>query len=405
MEMHRDESYKVKSYGQKITEGILKEANKTWDEVIERGKIYGFRNAQASVLAPAGTISFFMDCDTTGIEPDFALVKMKQLVGGGWMKIVNNTVSLALKKLGYSEKEIQDIIHHLQETQNIETAPHLKPEHLSIFDCAVNPPGGQRSISLDGHLKMVAAVQPFISGAISKTFNMPNSATIEDVYNAYLKAWKLGIKCFAIYRDGSKATQALYTQKSNKRKETLERKKLPMVRQSETHKFSVAGHEGYLTYGMFEDGSLGEIFIKMSKQGSTLAGLLDAFAIAVSIALQYGVPLKELVGKFIYMRFEPMGITNNQDIAIASSIIDYIFKYLAYRFLSAEELKDLGLEIKEKFILQEHPKLIDNNFESVKVKENGNLAGPPCKHCGGMTTRTGSCYTCIECGESSGGCG
>jgi ribonucleoside-diphosphate reductase alpha chain len=350
------------------------------------------------------TISFMMDCDTTGIEPDFALVKMKQLVGGGWMKIVNKTVSLALQRLGYSEKEIEDIIKYLEETQNIENSPHLKPEHLSVFDCAINPPGGQRSISLDGHIKMVAAVQPFISGAISKTFNMPNSATIEDVYNAYLNAWKLGIKCFAIYRDGSKATQALFTQKSSKKKDEIERRKLPMVRQSETHKFAVAGHEGYLTYGMFEDGTLGEIFIRMSKQGSTLAGLLDAFAIAVSIALQYGVPLKELANKFIYMRFEPMGVTNNQEIPIASSIIDYIFKYLAYKFLTPEELQEIGLEVKEKSILKEHPKLIDLNFEMVKVKENKNLAGPPCKYCGGMTTRTGSCYTCLECGETTGGC-
>ena len=400
MKMHRDESYKVK-----VTEEnkeIIEEANKIWEEVIKRGEKYGFRNAQASTLAPTGTISFMLDCDTTGIEPDFALVKMKQLVGGGWMKIVNNTVPLALKNLGYSENEIKDILKHLEETQNIETAPHLKEEHLPVFDCAVPPPGGKRFISLDGHVKMVAAVQPFISGGISKTFNMPNSATIEDVYNAFIQAWKLGIKCFAIYRDGSKATQALFTQKKKEIKK-FERKKLPDVRQSETHKFSVAGHEGYLTYSMFEDGSLGEIFIRMSKQGSTLAGLLDAFAISVSIAIQYGVPLKELDNKFIYMRFEPMGITNNEDIPIASSIIDYIFKYLAIKFLSPEELKELGLEIKEKKFLEEHPKLINETFFKAK-KESGSLAGPPCKYCGGMTTRTGSCYTCLECGESTGGC-
>lgn len=400
MKMHRDESCKVKITRE--NKNIIEEANKVWDEVVEKGEKYGFRNAQASVLAPTGTISFMMDCDTTGVEPDFALVKMKQLVGGGWLKIVNNTVSLALRKLGYSKKEIEDIIKHLEETQNIETAPHLKPEHLPVFDTSVPPPGGKRSISLDGHIKMVAAVQPFISGAISKTFNMPNSATIEDVYNAYIQAWKLGIKCFAIYRDGSKATQALFTTKKKEDKRFM-RKKLPNVRQSETHKFSIAGHEGYLTYSMFEDGSLGEIFIRMSKQGSTLAGLLDAFAIGVSIALQYGVPLRELASKFIYMRFEPMGITNNEDIPLASSIVDYIFKYLAIRFLTPEELQNLGLEIKEKKILEEHPKLIAIKFENNK-ETTGSLNGPPCKNCGGMTTRTGSCYTCLECGETSGGC-
>jgi ribonucleoside-diphosphate reductase alpha chain len=350
------------------------------------------------------TISFMMDADTTGIEPDFALVKMKQLVGGGYMKIVNKTVPLALKRLGYSEEQIKDIVKHLEETQNIETAPHIKEEHLPVFDCAIKPPGGKRYIHWMGHVKMVAAVQPFVSGGISKTFNMPNETTIQEIYDAYFTAWKLGIKCFAVYRDGSKATQALYTEKKEKKlKEKMERRRLPLVRQSETHKFSVAGHEGYLTYSTFEDGSLGEIFIRMSKQGSTLAGLLDAFAIAVSIALQYGVPLKELANKFIYMRFEPMGITNNEDIPMASSIIDYIFKYLALRFLTPEELKEIGLEVKEKSILKEHPKLIETNL--TLVKENNNLAGPPCKYCGGMTTRTGSCYTCLECGESSGGCG
>ncbi len=414
IKMHRDESYKIgktelTNSNLKVAEKILEEANKAWDEVIERGEKFGFRNAQASLLAPTGTISFMMDCDTTGIEPDFALVKMKQLVGGGWMKIVNKTVPLALKRLGYSEKEIEDILKHLEETQNIETAPHIKEEHLAIFDTSVPPPGGKRFISLDGHVKMVAAVQPLLSGAISKTFNMPNSATIEDVYNAFIQAWKLGIKCFAIYRDGSKATQALFTSKKETKKEKItQRRKLPDVRQSETHKFSVAGHEGYLTYSMFEDGSLGEIFIRMSKQGSTLAGLLDAFAIAVSIALQYGVPLKELANKFIHMRFEPMGFTNNPEIPTASSIIDYIFKYLAIRFLSPEELKQLGLDIHESKILKSHPQLFSSRelkqtFQEAEFKKE--LTGPPCKYCGGMTVRTGSCYTCIECGESTGGCG
>jgi len=416
MKMHRDHLKKVKE--NEFNKEILEKAKEVWNEVIELGEKYGFRNAQASTLAPTGTISFMMDADTTGIEPEFALVKMKQLVGGGYIKIVNKTVSSVLKRLNYNEEQIKDIIKHLKETQNIETAPHLKEEHLSVFDCAIKPPGGKRSIHWLGHVKMVAAVQPFISGGISKTFNMPNETTVQEIYDAYFTAWRLGIKCFAVYRDGSKATQALYTEKKEKKiKERMERRKLPLVRQSETHKFSVAGHEGYLTYSTFEDGVLGEIFIRMSKQGSTLSGLLDAFSIAVSIALQYGVPLKELANKFVYMRFEPMGITNNEDIPMASSIIDYIFKYLSLRFLTSEELREIGLEVKEKAILKEHPKLIETNLAIVKENNNlahsvsldarqisGRLAGPPCKYCGGMTTRTGSCYTCLECGESSGGC-
>jgi ribonucleoside-diphosphate reductase alpha chain len=404
MKMHKDHLKNIKE--NQFNKEILERAKETWDEVIELGLIYGFRNAQTTVIAPTGTISFMMDADTTGIEPDFSLVKMKQLVGGGYMTIVNKTVSFALKKLGYPENQIEEILKHLQDTQNIESAPYLKQEHLPVFDCAIKPPGGKRYISWLGHVKMVAAVQPFISGGISKTFNMPNETTVEEIYNAYFTAWKLGIKCFAVYRDGSKATQALFSSVS-KKEPKITRKRLANVRQSETHKFSIGGHEGYLTYGMFEDGTLGEIFIKMSKQGSTLAGLLDAFAISVSIALQYGVPLKDLINKFIYMRFEPMGITNNEKIPMASSIVDYIFKYLAFRFLSAEELKEVGLEVKDIDVLKQHPKLIEDEdiIEIKKSKTENNLAGPPCKFCGGMTTRTGSCYTCLECGESSGGCG
>ena len=407
MKMHKDHLKNIKE--NEFNKEILEKAKEVWDEVIELGEKYGFRNAQATVIAPTGTISFMMDADTTGIEPDFALVKMKQLVGGGYMKIVNKTVPLALKRLGYSEEQIKDIVKHLEETQNIETAPHIKEEHLPVFDCAIKPPGGKRYIHWMGHVKMVAAVQPFISGGISKTFNMPNETTVQEIYDAYFTAWKLGIKCFAVYRDGSKVTQALYVAKKEKKiKEKIERRRLPIVRQSETHKFSIAGHEGYLTYSMFEDGSLGEIFIRMSKQGSTLAGLLDSFAIAVSIALQYGVPLKELISKFIHMRFEPMGITNNPEIPMASSIVDYIFKYLAYRFLTPEELKELGLEVHESKYLKEHPQLFRDTTPNIKEENKespGSLAGPPCKYCGGMTTRTGSCYTCLECGESSGGCG
>jgi ribonucleoside-diphosphate reductase alpha chain len=425
MRMHRNESYqighneltKINNSNFLIAKEILNQANSIWEKVIEQGEKFGFRNAQATVIAPTGTISFMMDADTTGIEPDFSLVKIKQLVGGGYMKIVNNVIPIALRKLSYDDLQISDIMKHLEETQNIETAPHLKPEHLPVFDCAINPPGGKRSIHWLGHVKMVAAVQPFISGGISKTFNMPHETSIEEIYNAYLTAWKLGIKNFAVYRDGSKATQALFSSvKSKKVVNKIERKKLPIVRKSETHKFAIAGHEGYLIYGMFEDETLGEIFIKMSKQGSTLAGLLDAFAIAVSIALQYGVPLKDLARKFVHMKFEPMGITNNEKIKFASSIIDYIFKYLSYRFLSAEDLKKIGLDINSnELYLKEHPQLFDNHLHNKKNLNNNknyqtftdnqkDLNGPPCKYCGGMTTRTGSCYTCLECGESSGGC-
>lgn len=401
IKMHKDYAFKVRET--KENKKIIKRAREIWQETFELGQKYGYRNAQATVIAPTGTISFAMDCDTTGIEPEFSLVKMKQLVGGGWMKIVNKTVPIALRKLGYSEEEISDILHHLENTNNIESAPHIRKEHLPVFDCAVNPSGGQRAISWMGHVLMVAAVQPFISGAISKTFNMSEDATIEDIYNAYFEAWRLGIKCFAVYRDKSKATQALFTPEGQKRKRKAQRKKMPLVRPSETHKFSVAGHEGYLTYSFFEDGSLGEVFIRMSKQGSTLAGLLDAFAIAVSIALQYGVPLRDLAEKFIHLRFEPMGITNNEEIPFASSIIDYIFKYLAFRCLSDDELLTLGLTKpgqEELLPLKEHPKLLPQNKE-INTKE---LSGPPCQYCGGMTVRSGSCYTCIECGESSGGC-
>ncbi|GIW65217.1 MAG: vitamin B12-dependent ribonucleotide reductase [Candidatus Parcubacteria bacterium] len=405
IKMHRNESFKI---ADKIEMNesriILEEANKIWDDVVVKGEKFGFRNAQATLLAPTGTISFMLDCDTTGIEPDFALVKNKQLVGGGWVKIVNKTVPIALERLGYHHDEINDILDHLEKSGNIETAPHLRKEHLAVFDCAIKPPEGQRFIHWLGHVKMVAAVQPFLSGGISKTFNMPQESSVEDIYNAYFTAWRLGIKCFAVYRDGSKATQALYTSKENKQQKSVIRKRLPDIRQSETHKFSIAGHEGYLTYSFFDDGSLGEIFIRMSKQGSTLSGLLDAFAIAVSIALQYNVPLKELVKKFTHMRFEPMGITNNKDIPTASSIVDYIFHYLAMKFLTIEELRSLGLEIKEKILLEDHPKLIENNKTKVKVEDIEDLTGPPCRYCGGMTTRTGSCYTCLDCGESTGGC-
>lgn len=402
---------------------LFNAARNVWLEALKLGEKYGYRNSQVSVIAPTGTISFMMDCDTTGIEPDFSLIKIKQLVGGGYINIVNQSVEKALKNLGYNQAEIVDIINYLLKNKTIEGAPHLKQEHLPVFDTAVKPENGSRFISWQGHVKMVAAVQPFISGAISKTFNMPYETTKEEIENAYLMAWQLGIKAFAVYRDGSKAAQPLKTadnkiEKKEKEKIVI-RRKLPITRASETHKFTISGHEGYLTYSNFEDGQLAEIFIRMAKQGSTLAGLLDAFAIAVSLALQYGVPLKVLAEKFIHTRFEPAGYTTNSQILVATSIIDYIFKYLAYRYLKEEDLLDLGLNnyLSNNNLKEEVPVLTlkenssENNLlekKEISVNNHNNqkikFIGMICRKCGGMMVQSGSCYTCLECGESSGGC-
>jgi len=419
-----------------------------WQEAYQLGQKYGYRNSQVTVIAPTGTISFMMGCDTTGIEPEFSLVKMKQLVGGGWMKIVNKSVPAALRKLGYPPSEVKAIVDYVFEKGTIEDAPYLKEEHVPIFDCAVKPVEGHRSISWRGHVKMVAAVQPFISGAISKTFNMPHETTVSEITEAYIMAWQSGIKAFAVYRDGSKTTQPLYSgsqkeedekgKEGNKNAKTesgqfsnpqVIRRRLPATRLSETHKFSIAGHEGYLTYSTYRDGKLAEIFIRMAKQGSTLAGLLDAFAISVSMALQYGVPFKDLAAKFIYSRFEPAGVTENPDIRIATSILDYIFRYLAYKFLTNEERIELGLqpalieesnddlltleESEEEIEIEvdqpvrvtahaqriEEANLIKDNLESKSV-----ISANVCRKCGGIMVRTGTCETCLQCGASSGGC-
>lgn len=401
------------------------EAVRIWDETLTLGGKFGFRNSQVTVIAPTGTISFMMDFDTTGIEPEFSLVKMKQLVGGGWMKIVNAGVGNALLKLGYSGADAKNIVDYVFENGMVEGASGFKSEHLPIFDCAVKPAKGTRTISWRGHVKMVAAVQPFMSGAISKTFNMSHEVTKEEIEEAYVTAWKSGIKAFAVYRDGSKATQPLSTSatkvKSGKEIKAIGeafRKRLPATRVSKTHKFSIAGHDGYLTYSIYEDGMPAEIFIRMAKQGSTLSGLLDAFAISVSMALQYGVPLKALARKFIYSRFEPAGFTENPDIRIATSIIDYIFRYLALAFLSDAELTEFGME---RHAIAEHS--ADGTKEPVRVavatavktenssidpnhKRNGNsVPGETvCRKCGGMMVRTGTCMTCLQCGDSSGGC-
>ncbi|RJQ14579.1 vitamin B12-dependent ribonucleotide reductase [Candidatus Parcubacteria bacterium] len=435
---HGDAFEKV-NHAQVGDEALVSAAREAWAQALRLGEKHGFRNSQATVLAPTGTIAFMMDCDTTGVEPDFSLVKNKQLVGGGWMKIVNSTVSLALENLGYSKEQVSDIVSYIEKNSMVEGAPHMKDEHLAVFDCAVRPAHGKRSISWQGHVKMVGAVQPFISGAISKTFNMSHDTSVEEIFEAYRMGWHWGLKAFAVYRDGSKAAQPLQTSSHSKKgtKEQLSlavgtsRKRLPATRVSKTHKFSIAGHEGYVTYSFYEDGKPAEIFIRMSKQGSTLAGLLDVFAIAVSMALQYGVPLKDLARKFIYSRFEPSGYTENENIQIATSIADYIFRYLALEFLSEEDLAEFAMtrpQASEHGSSKEEPQLkqphaIDkpklqvsfngngngNGHGSAHTNGNGNGSGlafsdTVCKRCGGMMIRTGSCRTCLQCGTSDGGC-
>ncbi|MEK7090568.1 MAG: vitamin B12-dependent ribonucleotide reductase, partial [Patescibacteria group bacterium] len=382
-----------------------KAARDAWDQALSSGRRYGVRNSQVTVLAPTGTIALMMDCATTGVEPEFALVKIKQLVGGGLMKFINTAVPQALQHLGYNDEEKTTIVDYIEKNGTIEGAPGLKEEHLAVFDCAVKPAGGKRFIPWQGHVKMVASVQPFISGAISKTFNMPYETTVEEIMQAYIMGWKMGLKAFAVYRDGSKAAQPLVTasgQGGGKPEQKVVRRRLPPTRLSETHKFSIAGHEGFFTYGMYENGDLGELFIRMSKQGSTLAGLLDAFAIAVSVALQYGVPLKSLVRRFAYGRFEPAGYTENPAIQVATSITDYIFRYLALRFLSPADLEELGIKSppKEAEALTKEISLISQH--SVLSEEKPVVyADSMCRECGGMMVQTGSCKTCFQCGATS----
>ncbi len=360
---HRDAAYRIPDRG--VPAEMLDAVKNTWDETFELGWANGFRNAQVTVLAPTGTIAFMMDCDTTGIEPDIALVKYKKLVGEGFLKIVNQTVPAALRKLAYSPEQVEDILAYINERETIEGAPMLKPEHLSVFDCAFKPVNGERSIHYMGHVRMMAAVQPFLSGAISKTVNMPEAATAEEIEQVYLEGWKQGLKAIAIYRDNSKRSQPLSTGKKKdgdavadteavadlKRQlaaAQLEagkphRRRLPSERTAVTHKFDIAGHEGYITVGLYPDGQPGEIFLKMAKEGSTVSGLMDTFATTVSVALQYGVPLRDLVNKFAHVRFEPSGFTGNQEIPIAKSIVDYIFRWLGSRFLADEDKAMLGL--------------------------------------------------------------
>ncbi len=389
---------------------LLQGAKQSWDEVIERGERDGIRNSQISVLAPTGTIAFMMDCDTTGVEPDIALVKYKKLVGGGLIKIVNTTVPLALKRLGYEKREIEAIVEFIDEHDTIEGAPHLKAEHLPVFDCAFKPANGARSIHYMGHLRMLAAAQPFISGAISKTINMPEDSTVEEIQQAYLEGWRLGLKAVAVYRDGCKRSQPLSTRKDEARTGEVRdasglpvRHKLPDERRALTHKFSISGHEGYITVGLYDDGQPGEIFLTMAKEGSTISGLMDAFATSISLALQYGVPLKALVDKFSHMRYEPSGFTKNPEIPIAKSITDYIFRWLASRFLSTEEKQAAGV-ILAGSEAEAGEAMAAGRTDSTGVKFTVDVGtdAPSCHECGAIMVRNGSCYKCNNCGSTSG---
>ncbi len=401
-------------------------ASDSWDEAIELGESYGFRNAQATVLAPTGTIGFMMDCDTTGVEPDIALVKYKRLVGGGLMKIVNHTVPVALGRLGYPDDQINSIVQHVDEHDTIEGAPHLDSAHLAVFDCAFKPARGSRFIHYMGHLKMIGATQPFISGAISKTINVPTDATVEDVERAYLDAWRLGAKAVSIYRDGSKRTQPLNTarQAEDGTVATADqpvRRKLPDERRAITHKFDIAGHEGYITVGLFDDGAPGEIFLVMAKEGSTISGFADAFAQAISYSLQYGVPLQVLVDKFSHQRFEPAGLTKNPDVRVAKSIVDYVFRWMATKFLSDEAQYHAGVNRREESGedgAAEEQLTLNDAVARLAAGDSGGPVGPeghaapyaiqndqdapPCSTCGAIMIRNGACYKCVNCGATSG---
>jgi len=456
MQMHRDASYAIPD-SICADAALLSAARESWNEAVEEGEQHGYRNAQASVLAPTGTISFLLDCDTTGVEPDFSLVKFKELVGGGQMTIVNGTVPLALETLGYTDEQVEAIERWIDDKATIIGAPHLAPEHESVFDVAV----GARAISHEGHIKMMGAVQPFISGAISKTVNMPETASVEDIADAYALAWRVGVKALAIYRDGSKTAQALRTDAQKEVKETAgvdveaavaealakappQRKRMPRERQSITHKFSIGGHEGYITAGMYEDGTVGEIFLTdIGKEGSTLRGMMNSFATSISISLQYGVPLQTLVQKFAYMRFDPEGITQNPEIPFAKSMPDYIMRWLASRFLDTDTQEELGIltpEVRARKAAQDAFTSMSSDTASAAAtgqddephasgtggnggttirppasaftdtppvrpaRMSGLDLGPACSQCGGMMQRTGSCYTCSSCGNNT-GCG
>jgi ribonucleoside-diphosphate reductase alpha chain len=459
MKMHREAVENIDDAGP----AYLKDAaRRVWDEVLKYGRVEGFRNAQATVLAPTGTISFMMDCDTTGIEPDIALVKYKQLAGGGMLKIINKSVPLGLSNLGYDQPQIESILAYIEKTDTIEGAPELNSDHLPVFDCAFKPQNGKRSIDWRAHVTMMAAAQPFLSGAISKTVNMPAECTVDDVAEAYTWGWRLGLKALAIYRDGSKQSQPLSTKKEKDTEQEAakaivprpRRERLSDTRQSITHKFNVSGHEGYITVGLYDDGRPGEVFITMAKEGSTVGGLMDCFGTAISMSLQYGVPLEVLVNKFSYTRFEPMGHTTNPEIRIARSVVDYIFRWLAMQFIAGYREAQLGLPVKSeadpdgstgeiagpengpaitaastpialpvaipakpaatngKPVLKSPSQLeragmrVDAHHASGDGRDkqfaNFQSDAPSCDNCGSITVRNGNCYLCHNCGNSMG---
>ena len=416
--MHKAAAAAIPAEGVQVD--LLEAARQSWAQALEHGQKHGYKNGQVTVLAPTGTIAFMMDCDTTGVEPDIALVKYKKLVGGGLLKIVNNTVPMALEKLGYEAKEREAILAHIDAQETIEGAPGLKDEHLAVFDCAFRAPNGVRSIDWMGHIRMMGAVQPFLSGAISKTVNLPEDARSEDVMNAYVEGWKLGLKALAVYRDGSKRTQPLNAGRDAKAaaEETPRpvRHKLADERVARTHKFSIAGHEGYLTVGLYESGQPGEIFLRMAKEGSTVSGLMDTIATMTSISLQYGVPLKALVDKFSHTRFEPAGFTNNREIPIAKSVMDYVFRYLGNRYLQEPEVADEQETVAESSGLANAPEPAPeaNAQRAAVAGGSGDPAArgfaamvnqadaPSCSDCGSIMIRNGACYKCANCGSTSG---
>ena len=426
MEKHRAAAHQLTTSPESAE--VVAAAGASWDDAVKLGRAHGYRNAQATVLAPTGTIGLMMDCDTTGIEPDLALVKYKKLVGGGLLKIVNTTVPAALRKLGYDEIKVKEIVEYIDENDTIEGAPHLQDEHLKVFDCAFKPVKGARSIAPMGHVRMMAAVQPFISGSMSKTVNLPTEATVDDIQQTYIESWKLGLKCIAIYRDGCKRSQPLSTSLDKEKKKDaadveyrVVRRKLPDERKAITHKFDVAGHEGYLTVGLYEDGTPGELFVTMAKEGSTISGLMDAFATQTSYALQFGVPLKFMVDKFSHMRFEPSGFTKNKEIPIAKSLVDYIFRWMASHFLPVEDQDEVGVIRREAAPIADRPparsaeESRDAEFKVIAAPEANKTANgiqklafvntgdaPACPDCGAITVRSGSCYKCLNCGATTG---
>ena len=406
---HRQHALEITSPD--VPAALVAEAVKTWDMALQLGERYGYANCQATVLAPTGTVAFMMDCDTTGIEPELALVKYKTLAGGGHLEIVNRSVGRALERLDYPPVVIRHIVSKIEETGTIEGVKEVLPEHLPVFDCAFRPLNGERFISFQGHLRMIGAVQPFISGAISKTVNVPNETTPEEIEEMFRMAWRLGLKAISIYRDGCKTVQPLALSPQEAATAPLPvRRRLPVECKSIRHKFEIDGQKGYIHTGFYEDGKVGEIFIRMAKEGSTISGLMDTIATLTSIALQYGVPLEALVGKFSHVRFEPSGFTSNPDIPIAKSLTDYIFRYLGTQFLSPEQQQAAGLVLPD---AQPQPRLSGAASKRKEVtKERRVKAGgqaflpqtdaPACRDCGAIMVRAGSCYKCLNCGADSG---